>query len=315
VPRVWLSLPLLLTGCLGLREFPSESIVDSPRVLAVVTEPPEVTPGHALAITPLIAHARDVEIEYRVCGTFDGPLGGGGAQFGEMDEEDCGERALLRGSGPTWNVPREASEAFWSNTELAETILGGTLPKETIDAVRFSVGLPLLVELTIQADGQELRAVKRVLMSENPSPHTNPPPPSFKFGAVEVQADPERAWTCSAAEPLRVAPGADVEIAPATEGGREPWLERYGVIDAFGTREERSERAYYSWFASGGQFESHSTRAPLRNQVWTAPNEAGTERLWLVVRDGHGGTSACHWDVLVEKPKPARRAAAEPQTL
>jgi hypothetical protein len=301
VPRVWLSLPLLLTGCLGLREFPRESIVDSPRVLAVVTEPPEVTPGHALAITPLIAHARDVEIEYRVCGTFDGPLGGGGAQFGEMDEEDCGERALLRGSGPTWNVPREASEAFWSNTELAQTILGGALPKETIDAVRFSVGLPLLVELTIQADGQELRAVKRVLMSENPTPHSNPPPPHFKFGAIEVRADPDRAWTCSAAEPLRVKRGAEVEIAPATEGGREPWLERYGVIDAFGTQEERSERAYYSWFASGGQFESHSTRAPLRNQVWTAPNEAGSERLWLVVRDGHGGTSACRWDVLVER--------------
>jgi hypothetical protein len=317
VSRLALILPFLLSSaCLGLRDFPSESIVDSPRVLAVVVEPPEVTPGHAVAITPLVAHARDVEVEYRICGTFDGPTGG--AQFGEMEDEDCGERALLRGSGPTWNVPLAATEAFWANTELAGTILGGALPAEAIDAVRYSVGLPLLVELTVQADGQELHALKRVLMSENAAPHTNPPPPRFKFGDSEVQADPASAWTCRADEPLRVEPGAEVEIAPATEDGREPWLEHYQVIDAFGTREERSERAFYSWFATGGHFETHTTRAPLRNQVWTAPDQPGSERLWLVVRDGHGGTSACRWDVLVEAnpaPNPARRAAAEPQTL
>jgi hypothetical protein len=303
-------------GCLGLRDFPSESIVDSPRVLAVVSEPPEITPGHALAITPLVAHAHDVSVEYRICGTFDGPIGG--AQFGEMEDEDCGSRALLRGEGPTWNVPLEASEAFWASSDLAETILGGALPQEAVDAVRFSVGLPLLVELTIQADGKELHALKRVLLSENATPHENPPPPSFKFGEFDVQADPDEAWTCRAAEPLRVEPGAEIEIAPTTEDGREPWLEKYRVIDAFGTLEERDERAYYSWYASAGHFESHTTKAPLRNQVWTAPRETGRERLWLVVRDGHGGSSACRWDVLVEpevQPKAARLAAAEQKTL
>jgi hypothetical protein len=221
-----------------------------------------------------------------------------------MEEEDCGDRALLRGSGPTWNIPLEATEAAWASTELAETILGGALPPETIDTVRFSVGLPLLVELTIQADGQELRALKRVLMSENPSPHSNPPPPHFKFGKVEVRADPESAWTCSAEAPLHVEAGAEVEIAPATDDGQETWLEKYNVIDAFGTLEERSERGYYAWFASAGRFEKHGTRAPLRNQVWTAPSETGRVRLWLVVRDGHGGTSACRWDVDVDAPKP-----------
>ena len=296
--RLVLALPLLTTACLGLRDFPNESVVDSPRVLAVVVEPPEVTPGHAVTITPLVAHARDVSIEYRICGTFDGPVGGAG-QFGETEDEDCGERALLRGSGASWSLPQEAVDAFWANTQLAGTILGGTLPAETVEAVRFSVGLPLLVEITILADGHELRAIKRVLMSENPSPHTNPPPPRFKFGEAEVQADPERAWTCNAAEPLHVEAGARVEIAPATEGGRETWLETYSVIDAFGTLEERNERAYYAWYATGGRFEKHGTRAPLRNQVWTAPATGGEERLWLVMRDGHGGTSACRWDVLV----------------
>ena len=299
---------LLLGGCLGLRDFPSEAIVDSPRVLAVVVDPPEVTPGASVAVTPLVAHASEVEVEYRVCGTFDGPVGGA-AQFGEMDQEDCGEGALLRGSGPTWNVQAELIEALWRSPELSQTILGGTLPPEAVDIVRTSVGLPVLVELTIQADGEELRAVKRVLMSENPAPHKNPPPPHFKFGGIEVKGDPELPWTCTAAEPLRVTAGADVEIVPATEDGREPWLERYRVIDAFGKTEERSERAYYSWFASAGHFESHSTRSPLRNQVWTAPNEGGRPaQLWLVVRDGHGGTSACRWDVDVE-------AAGKPRTL
>ncbi|HKU38564.1 MAG TPA: hypothetical protein VJR89_10470 [Polyangiales bacterium] len=301
LPRTLGAVLLLAAGaCIDLRAFPSESIVDSPRVLAVVAEPPEVTPGHGVTLTPLIAHAEHVSIQYLVCGTFDAPFGGGGAQFGEMEEEECSDGALLRGSGPSWTVPVAATEALWSNSELAETILGGTLPRETIETVRTSVGLPVLVELNIEADDRELRAVKRVLLSEKTQPNANPPRPRFRFGEIDVEPDPDSVWDCRAGQALVVRRGKAVEITPATEDGQEPWVERYPVFNSRGELEERDERAFYSWFASGGEFESHVTRAPLRNQVWTAPNQAGDERIWLVVRDGHGGTSACRFDVRVE---------------
>lgn len=290
----------LHAGCISLEDFPNESIVTGPRVLAVVTNPPEVTPGRGLSVSTLVVDADDVEIEYRVCGTFDGPFGGG-AQFGERDEEDCEQRALLRGSGPSWMLPAEVLQTFWDNAELAETILGSTLSADTIEAIRTSVGVPLLIDITIRADGKQLRATKRVLLSENREPHSNPPPPAFRFGKNDaVSADPSQPWGCRAERPLTVKPGTKVELAPAVgDEEEEDWVEPYRVINARGEVEERTERAFYSWFATGGGFESHLTRAPLRNQVWTAPNKIGRNRLWLVVRDGHGGESACGFDVRV----------------
>jgi hypothetical protein len=290
---------LLGTACISLEDFPSESIVTGPRVLAVVTDPPEVTPGHGLTVSTLVVDAEDVEVEYRICGTFDSPFGGG-AQFGERDDEECAERALLRGSGPTWTLPAEVLQAFWDNADLAEAVLGNTLSKETIAAIRESVGVPLLIDITIRADDQELRATKRVLLSENPEPHSNPPAPEFKFGKkLEVKGDSEQPWTCSSGEPLTTSVGKQVELAPAVVDGDEAWTERYHIINARGEVEERTERAFYSWFATSGGFESHLTRAPLRNQIWTAPHSPGRTRLWLVVRDGHGGESACGIDVQV----------------
>jgi hypothetical protein len=196
-------------------------------------------------------------------------------------------------------LPAETLQAFWENADLAQTILGGALSAETIDAIRNSVGVPLLIDIAIQADGRELRATKRVLLSENPTPHTNPPPPSFEFGRREVNADPSEPWACTSDQPLTAKPGSKIEIAPAVVDGTEAWVEPYHVINARGEVEERTERAFYSWFTTGGGFESHLTRTPLRNQVWTAPGKSGRNRLWLVVRDGHGGASACGFDVQV----------------
>ena len=34
-------------------------------------------------------------------------------------------------------------------------------------------------------------------------------------------------------------------------------------------------------------------------QMWTAPAEPGPQAIWVVVRDGHGGSSACRLDVEV----------------
>ena len=292
-----LLLSFLLASCIELAEFPEESIVTGPRILAVVTDPPEVTPGAGLSISVLVAEAEEVEATYSLCGAFDGPFGG--MQFGEMDDEDCSDDALLSGDGMNWALPREVIDAFWANRELAETILGGTLSPETIETVLTAVGVPLLIDVTVRADGQTLRAVKRVLLSQSTDPHSNPPPPSFTLGEIAVRTDPDEPWNCVSDEPLVVQRGRDVEIAPTTQDGEEDWVEQYEIINARGEVEERTERAFYSWFATAGDFDRHVTKSPLRNQIWTAPNEAGTYRLCLVVRDGHGGSSACGIDVRV----------------
>jgi len=57
----------------------------------------------------------------------------------------------------------------------------------------------------------------------------------------------------------------------------------------------RREAIRVSWFATGGAFEhDHTGRSeaegdPFTENVWTAPAQGGTAHLWLVVRDDRGG--------------------------
>jgi hypothetical protein len=290
-----------LCACIELDEFPQESIITGPRVIAVVTDPPEVTIalGTPLSVRVLVAEAEDVSVEYSACPAFDSPFGG--SQFGERDDEDCAGDAILSGSGESWELTQVRLAEFLGNREIPSEVLGGNLDPDTIQQVVLQVGWPLLIEATIDADGRELRAVKRVLLSVNPTPHTNPPRPRFEFGGTMVNPDPEDPWGCVGDQPLVVRTGSDTEISPFTVDGTEDWVEKYKILNARGELEERTERAFYSWFATAGDFDRHTTRAPLRNQIWTAPNEPGQYRLWLVVRDGHGGASACGVDIRVRR--------------
>jgi hypothetical protein len=305
---------LACSACVDFPDFARPSEVDRPRVLAVVAEPPEVNPGQAVQLSVLIAHAQDYAVSWRACGAFDG-LFGEGSQWGEGgDDEGCGGGAfaLELGEGETATLAGAATQALFDNLELAERVLGGTLPPDTIDRVRNSVGLPFMVEATVRTEDRLIRAVKSVLISARATPHRNPPPPAFMVAGIEVaavQPDPDAEtaapglFTCRRTDGARLvlARDAEVELAPivAGDGETEPWLERYEVIDMRGELHSRDEIAFYSWFSTGGELSEGVTKSPLRNEIWRTPREAGCHSLWLVVRDGHGGTSACRLDATV----------------
>ena len=300
---------LLCAGCIELPSFPHASIVDGPRVLAIVAEPPEITPGRDVTLSVLVADAEQVEVEYDVCGLIDSAFGGG-AQYGEQNADDCtGQTALLHGSGPTWTIAGDATAPLAENRELLQAVLGRALPTGTLDRVFEQVGIPVIVQATVHADGQTIRAVKRVLLSENPTPNLNPPPPALGVHEAmsdvdrHLEADPSQPWSCRTenGEALSVSVREKLTLTPLVDEqtNEEDWVEQYNVLNARGQLERRTERAYYSWFATAGRFARDVTRAPLRNQVWTAPDTAGEQRLWVVVRDGHGGASACGLAVTV----------------
>jgi hypothetical protein len=308
----------VLTGCLDLPDFPSSSLVEGPRVLAIVAEPPEITPGAALTVHVLVAESEAFEVEFEICGGALDSAFGGSMQFGEQDEDDCsGERGSFvagraesdearRAGGAavaSWTLPAAAIAPVFASGAISEQVLGDALPARTRELIRSSVGIPVLVQATVITEGRRLRAVKRVLLSENAAPHRNPPAPGLAFGRTEVRAAEDNPWSCASEDgsTLRVPAGGELELAPTVENGEEDWLEPYRVLDARGEVQERRERAFYSWYATGGDFDRQVTRSPLRNQLWTAPREAGPHRLWLVVRDGHGGASACGMDVTVDE--------------
>jgi hypothetical protein len=317
-PRLtFIGLAALLGGCLELPDFESGSIVKGPRVLAVVAEPPEIRPGETLDLSILIAGVEDpsqTEITWRACGSFDGFFGGGGAQYGEEQaDEGCGAGlAFELGEGPTAQLPGVLTASLFDNLDVIAMTLGSDLPEGIIDEIRSSVGIAFLVEATVRTEGKLIRATKRVLLSENDDPHTNPPPPQLMFARDQpVIAQPDEPLRCAGegGEPVTAEPGVAVELAPfmgalvAGEDGapdEEPWLETYNILNARGELRERQERAFYAWYATAGELESGSTKSPLRNNVWRTPSEPGDYPLWLIIRDGHGGTSACQLTVTVD---------------
>jgi hypothetical protein len=299
----WLALlSPMIAACVDLPEFPRASLIDRPRVLAIVAEPPEARPGQAVELALLLAGASSAQVSWRACGAFDSFLGGGSQYGEESDEEHCGsDRGETLPDGETTLLSGELTERLFDDLELASAILGSALPAQSVMTIRDQVGLPFLVEATIIADGKMIRAVKRVLISERASAHGNPPPPRFSLAGQEIAALKSRRFACAALDGVtpREPPDRELELIPTLDAEQESWLEPYPVLTSRGELAQRSERALYSWFSTGGRFAEEMTRAPLRNQVWRTPERSGCHGVWLVIRDGHGGTSACGVDVAI----------------
>jgi len=290
------------TGCYETPEFTSDSLVDRPRILAVVADPPEVTPSTSVGLRVLVAGAGDVSVQWRACSTFSS-FNASGAQYGEnTGDRGCAANSMALGSGSLVQVPREIIAVLLADDRLVTAALGGVqLPAGTLEQVRNSVGVAFSLEAEVNADGKRLRALKRVVVSYNPQPGTNPPPPAFRIGERAVRARDVESFLCTPdePEPVRVEPGQEVELAPLFDGPEEPWLETYNVLDGRGMLGERREQGFYSWYASRGQLDDGTTQAPDRTNRWRAPASAGCAQLWLVVRDGHAGESACGVSVSV----------------
>ena len=305
----------VVSGCIEVPEFSSESVVDRPRVLAVVAEPPEVTPGQGVTLSVLIAGARETQVQWRACSPLDAFSSNG--QYGEnAGDQTCGDDAPLA-FGQRVSVPAELTQRFFGDDEQLRMRLGTSLPGFELDEIRATVGMTFTVEAEVIADGKRLRAQKRVLLRDTDDPHRNPPVPAFTLADRAVQGDKvdSLSFACQAADGgavVEVQPGAEVKLAPSFEGAEEPWLERYTVLDASGTAIHRAERAFYTWFVTAGTLDKGTTRSPTRDNVWTAPSTPGCAAVWLVVRDGHGGESACGMPVSVGTTEPCELGSAGP---
>jgi hypothetical protein len=87
---------------------------------------------------------------------------------------------------------------------------------------------------------------------------------------------------------------------PDSDEGEVDWRERYEVIDLTGRFLTLSEQPYYAWYSNAGRLDQEQTTEPADEELWRAPSVPGRHALWLVVRDGHAGSSACRIDVAVE---------------
>lgn len=286
--RAWLG-ALLLIACEGT-PFDEPSLVLGPRVIGAVAEPPELAPGEALELSVVTALADGATVEWSA---------------------DPSPAALARSAGQALFEVRDPVPLPDGRLDAAATqaaidellaLVGDATPGTPEHAVRLvyeEVGLVLTVQFVVRgASGAVIaEGFKRVGLTPRAARTTNPPPPRFAIAdrwASARAGDPTRC--APEADPLEVPVGATVVLAPEVD---EPWLETYPALDLDGRTIEGVENAYYSWFATAGDFQFAVTRAPEREVEWTAPEAPGEVTFWLVVRDGHFGTSWCTTSVLV----------------
>jgi hypothetical protein len=293
-PRISGALLLLAGGCFETPEFAPESLVDRPRILAIVADPPEVTPGTAVGLSVMVGGAEVDEVRWSACGTF--ASFAASTQYGENSgDQGCSEGPLFIGNGQRVRLDTISTLALFEDDARVQSALGAQLPAETLTTIRDGVGVAFSIEADVAVGGKHLRGLKHVLLSMRETPNKNPPPPAFMFNDTKIGPGPEP-FTCAAVsgEVAQAAPGTKVALRPSVGSlGAETWLEKYPVLDARGNTVERTEQAFYAWFAPVGKMQRRETHDPERDNTWELPNAPACTRMWLVVRDGHGGISAC----------------------
>lgn len=331
-----LAIHLVLSTCLIAScvdaDFARESLVQTARVLSVVAEPPvagvDVSPTFTALVVdktgaPLV-HDPDAGVtfawsaclvpesvpglqgmQYEANGSQEGC---GGAQSIPLAVDDQGTATL-----PAGLLSRAVSGASLSN--VAE-LLG--LPVSLLMEALARTGVIVTVELRVQVTGQPaLLALKRVVLQDKPHADvigSNPPPPRFSL-RLRDQAESEaswvsarqvnEAWRCEwEGEALSLRAGRDYVLDPVdvpdTDENELDWRQRYDVIDLTGAFVTLSEQPYYAWYSTAGVLDQEQTTEPADEEIWRTPTEPGVYPLWLAVRDGHAGGSACRIDLTVE---------------
>jgi hypothetical protein len=284
----------LALGCSN--DFEPPTLVSGPRLLAVVAEPPEAAPGEDIVFRPLVASPTDAPLTLALRVDLSTRTLSAGA--GQAIGEDAAPIALAWDGATAVLEGDETTRAIDSLLAQLGEASPGT-PEHVVRLVYEEVGLPLTVQLELRdEDGAiVLEGFKRFFLSPRAERTTNPPGPRFAVDGRWVST-PSGSFECEPeAEAPEVRAGAAVVLAP--DPSDEGWLEAYPALDLEGEIIESRESAFYSWYSTAGRFSFAVTRPPDREVEWTAPEEPGDYPLWLVVRDGHLGTSACRTIVRV----------------
>lgn len=300
--RLAAALALSLTaGC--IEDLDPKDLVVGPRILDVMVDRPELNPGQSATFRAVLAGVTGTpRFRWFSCVSSDATRGMGLTNFGESNTfSGCygdGLRVAPLGNGPTATLATPAN-ALDSVAALAARF-GNQLPPGLLEALARDIGLVIGVSVEVEVDGVTLKGYKRVVVSANPHPNTNPPPPRVRVNNTWVTLPSGEDSTCAAEDgsTIRLHPNQSVTLVPDPDEAR--WLEGYRVLTASGQLVDRQEKAFYSWYVTGGRVSQQLTRTPTRNNAWTTPARTGDESLWVFVRDGHGGTSGCRLPVRLE---------------
>ena len=257
----------VVLSCLALfacgDDLPEDWEIRDYRLLAVVSEPPEVSPDGAVVLTvaDFDPEGRPVRYAWRLC-LF---------SLGSAVNFECADPSLLRplsGNGPTTQV--DFSPDGLNLRALYETF--GPVPDAAGQPRTLSDGFYVYVEVVATSEsGKVERAYKRVWIRDGEDLNTNPDPVG---------------WRIDDAPPAPVPAGETVKLM--LELGDAP---REVDPDGF------TETYLYQWLCVEGWLDADIL--PGAAVDYETPERPGTYPVFVIVRDRRGGTSFERLDVVV----------------
>ncbi len=289
-------------GC--IEDLDPKSVVKGPRILDIIAERPELNVGASTTLRVVLAGTTGTPT-YRWFSCFSpdatrnpnslANFGEGGAFAGCFDDPDA---TLDLGSDPTADV---SALDLLSQIEAGLARIGlqrSSIRPEAL--MRDGIGIAAGVAVEVTVDGLTLKGYKRVVISANARPNTNPPPPRVRIGGTWVSLPAGGGTDCVPEDgsTLRLPHSQNATLSPDSNETR--WIEPYRVLTASGQLVDRTETAFYSWYVTDGSLGRGLTQSPTRDNYWRAPDAPGPQTLWIFLRDGHGGTSWCRVRLTVD---------------
>jgi hypothetical protein len=273
-----------------------DTVVRSPRILAVKADPAEARPGAPVTYTPLVASPEGSVpspfVEWSYC-LVPKPLTEDNAVASVCLVPPPGAlppplAEIGAGASVTSPIPLDACSRFGPVTPA-----GGTRPRDPDSTggyyqplrVDLEGGPPVFALERVTCDLAEATAAVAAAFAMAYAPNENP-----SLGPLEASLED-------------VPAGAHVELTATWAASS---AETYAYYDAAsGTVTTRRESLLVAWYATAGSFDRPTTArgsddpATTASNGWTAPAEAATVHLWIVLRDSRGGVDFAAYDASV----------------
>jgi hypothetical protein len=276
---------------------PGDSLVTSPRILAIKADPPEAKPGTSAIYTALVAAPSgaidDAPILWTFC-TAPKPL-----TENNVVSSACLDAPSLvaAGAGPTVmaTTPTNGCRVFGPDTPAATfrprdpDVTGGYYQPLRADLAGVDpTFLPVRILCNLADAPAETAARYAAEYTPNLAPHLAPL--TARTGGAEVSLD-------------AIATGTRVELEaswPASDAESFAYFDR-----ASQTLSTKREAMRVAWFANAGAFDTESTgrdeddSATSTGNVWIAPRTGGNAHIWIVLRDNRGGVDFASYDLSI----------------
>lgn len=301
-----LALPLLMMGC-EINQLARPTLVDRARILGVASEPAEPAPGDRVSLSSL---AVDPEQGIGAVSWFGCVLEESSGFGCTLDTERLEElfavdvESLTLEEQAAWFEEVQAAGFLGVEPDLPPSftvpadLLDDLSETEAIEGKNYLFTLSAIpgegsldsLDLDAQGETKAESGLKRMPVSNNPNPNTNPVVESMVLdGQFDVQDQ----------DTLTLQAGQSYSFVMTLS---ESSVEDYTYVNSDGETEDRVEEPFVSFYATSGNFYQEISLYPYLEAEWTAPVDPDTPEhtLWFVVRDRRGGMTWMTLNLMIE---------------